>query len=165
MRPRAACNEALARDGTSIANKSCRHALKHVAGQVGEQPRLQLVLRGSERLLVQRERIGLVHVKQLAAVTSQQHFNAELPVLCQGRHDDALIEVVAVGQENHRAQMTLKAPEKGVVEEVGVMGHAGEPCELSRAAVVDAARNPDADRFQGDRARHEAEERARIEPA
>jgi hypothetical protein len=98
-------------------------------------------------------------------MATQEHFDTKLAVCRQGRHDDALVEVVAVRESNHLSQVRLKLSKKRHVKDVGMMTNAGKPREFGGAPMVDATFDTDADRREVNARWHQGKERSCIETA
>ena len=57
--------------------------------------------------VVQREIVCLVHVHQFAGMAAEHDFDPQAAIKRQRRQDDALIQIMAVGQMDHSPQMLL----------------------------------------------------------
>jgi hypothetical protein len=86
-------------------------------------------------------------VHQLAGVAAHQDFDALLAVVRQRRHDNALTQVLAVGQVHHVLQVLTVAGQEGRVEHVDVVPAVGQRRQARGAVVVEAALHAAGDRL------------------
>ena len=84
----------------------------------------------------------------------------------QRRHHDALIDIVAVGDEDELSRRwALESRQEAGVEQVLMVRHPGDAGQRGRALVIEAPLDAETHRLEIDARRHHAEERPCIETA